>query len=37
MNLPTITKAAPSSVKSSNPLTTKVVLPSVVIPASPTH
>ena len=37
MNLPTITKAAPSSVKSSNPSTTKVVLPSVVIPASPTH
>lgn len=37
MNLPTVTKPAASSVKSVNPLVTKVVLPSAVIPASPTH
>jgi hypothetical protein len=37
MNLPTVTKSGPVSVKSKNPLATKVVLPSVVIPVSPTH
>ena len=37
MNLPTVTKSGPASVNSKNPLATKVVLPSVVIPVSPTH
>jgi len=37
MNLPTVTKTTSSSVKSTNPSVAKVVLPSAVIPASPTH